>query len=576
MPSTSNTPEPRKNKAPAPSSGHVTPHGSEKPKAASAKKTAPDGKTIKKHASLIIRRGWITLGLILVALAAIPVIWFKGLGVLAVAETLLRDKFYLLALVALPVVIALLCWGRSEALKDGLRPSERQAHPVAKKLTEWGTIATLVALVGGAYAFAVHPYVVAKSYTTDTTTVNEQTSYADRAPWVVANNYAQRDQGDVIGDRGSVHYVPAPQDAQAKAGDGAGEGTSRYTVLVKERGVLGTGGYAAVQTLTMPTTGTIPGNASDFCKIPDGMSKRLETIWPWHALSWSIHAKAPFAHWDNDDAYGYCADGKPQVIVPLFKYSGFWNVTKVPNGAAIYDESGVRVLSAEELAQANIEGPTYPRTIAAAQRSAINAGGSLMEWWGSKYGYDLTDDDEEDANGENSSEFTLVRPENHELSYVTPLTPRGSSQSITAISAVPAVQQGAGRAKLVINTATDLPATSTLVTAIKESSVKGDNAWTTRWSAGMGVYEILPARDGHWAASIGQGQAVSYRADIAPDGKVTVVNAETGQSSDRGKASNDSVTVKSEKPLNEMSEKELLDLIQQATGELQKRQSANP
>lgn len=339
--------------------------------------------------------------------------------------------------------------------------------------------------------------------------------------------------------------------------------------------MLGTGGYEAVQTLTMPTTGAIPSGASDFCKIPDSMTRRLDTVWPWHALSWSIHAKAPFAHWDNDDAFGYCANGQPMVVVPLYKYSGWWAVTKEPNGAAVYSEDGVEILSAQELTDRTIEGPTYPRTVASEQRTSINAGGTLMQWLGSKYGYNLTDQDEEDSNTDNPSEFTLVPFGTQDLQYVTPLTPRGSSQSMTAVSVVPASQQGEGRLPLTLNTSADLPATSTLETAIKESSVHGDNAWTTRWSAGMGVYEILPAQNGHWAASIGQGQAVSYRADIAPDGKVTVVNADTGASSDGAASSSkkkDAVTVDGGKPLDQMSEGELLKLIQDVATELEKRQ----
>lgn len=508
--------------------------------------------------------GCLLVGLILLLFFSLPLIWYRGLGVLAFAETLLREWLYLVLLLVLPLGFATV-WGlnRDELKKrDPLR---------AKKQGRSALAALTLAVVGGAYSFAVHPYLVAQSFTKDTQTSEETTSYADRAPWIVAHNYAQRDQGDVIGDRGAVHYVPSVQDAKAKAGDGTGEGTSRYTVLVRERGVLGTGGYEAVQTLTMPTTGTIPASASSYCEVPDSMSKRLETNFPWHSLAWSIYAKAPLTHFNHEDAYGYCVDDQPVIVVPLWDYQGFWAVTKRPAGAAIYRESGLEILTPEELIAQGIEGPTYPRSLAERQRVSINAGGTLMQWWGSKYGYDLTDLDEEDSNADNPAEFTLVSPQGADLSYVSPLTPRGSSQSITALSVIPAQQVRAEREPVVVNVSTDLPATSTLETAIKESSVAGDNSWTTRWSAGMRVYEILPARDGHWAASIGQGQAVSYRADIAPDGRVTVVNAETGQSSS-GASQSESVTLESGQPLAEMTEAELLDLIQQAVSELEKRQ----
>lgn len=543
------------------------------------KRAAQTAKKSEQPSALGLMVGLLIFAVVVVGAWAV---WTRGLGVLAVAETILRVHTPLILGVLVPLLIAAYLMGRpGSAPKNkkpaGLppigRPDTQQTKAGRPRRAGAAALAGVVALAGAGYAFAAHPYVVAKTYTVGTITEGSVTSFADRAPWIVANNYAQRDQGDVIGDREDVHYVPAAQDAQATAGDGTGQGTSRYTVLVKERGVLGSGGYEAVQTLTMPTTGTIPASASSFCEVPEQMGRRLDTVWPWYSLGWTIHARAPFAHWDQGDIYGYCDGDSPVVVVPLYRYDGFWNVTKVPNGAAVYTPEGLEVLSAGELVEANLAGPTYPRSIATVQREAINAGGSITQWWGSKYGYDLTDSDAEDANAGNPSEFTMVSAGDGAMSYVSPLTPRGSSQSITALSLVPAVQDGQGRAPLTVNAATDLPATSTLVTAIKESSVQGDNAWTTRWSAGMSVYEILPAKDGHWVASIGQGQAVSYRADISPEGQVTVVNAETGQSSGGAVESTESVTVDGGKPLDQKTEAELVELIQQAAAELEKRQN---
>lgn len=496
------------------------------------------------------------LGLLVLSLLVVGAwnVWMRGLGVLAVFETLLRVHFHYLIAVLLPFFLAALVAGRNQTASNGAKKGKKAQVKFAPALV----LAGLLGVVGTFYSLGVHPYRVAQVYTQDQQTVEEDTSFAVRAPWVVANHYAQRDQGDIIGDRGDVHFVPASQD----------QATSRYTVLVNERGVLGSGGYEAVQTLEMPTSGTIPASASTFCSVPESMGRRLGSAWPWHSLAWSIHARAPFAHWDADDAYGYCEGDEPVIVVPLYGYEGFWSVTRVPQGAAVYRPSGLEVLSAQELVEAGIEGPTYPRSLAEIQRKAINAGGSLGQWWGSKYGYDLTDTDAEDANAQNPSEFTLVARDSGEVSYVTPLTPRGSSQSMTALSLVSAVQQGEGRATLTVNTATDLPATSTLVTAIKESSVQGDSSWATRWSAGMGVYEILPGKDGHWVASIGQGQAVSYRADIFPDGRVSIVNVETGA------ASAPATTVDAGRPLSQMTEAELLDLIQEAVQELEKRQGS--
>lgn len=491
-------------------------------------------------------------------LVVVLTVWFSGLGVLAMGESFIRAGIAFWG--PLLVAVILLAWGFNHSGTNKLR------RGLALSL------AIVIALTGVGNLVIGHDYLSHKLYTSDVVTVEETTNFAERAPWTVAESYAARDQGDIIGDRESIHYVPAAKDAEAVDG----EGTSRYTTLVKGRGVLGLTGYQAIQTLQMPTTGPIPSEASSYCEIPDEMNDRLSSFWPWHSLSWSIHAKKPFAHWNSDDAYGYCNGEDPVVVVPLWKYEGFWLTKRVADGAAVYTADGVEILSADELVDDGIEGPTYPRSLAEIQRDALNAGGSLSDWLGSRYGYDGTEKDDEDANEGNTTEFTLMDDEGV-MSYVTPLTPKGSSQSITAVSVVPA-QQGHGKPEVVVNTSTDLGSTSTVTTAIKESSVSGDNAWTTRWASGMSVYEILPGADGHWVASIGQGQAVSYRADIAPDGSVTVTNSETGQTSsgskDEGDEDGESVTVEGDKPLSEMTDAELLDRIEKATTELQEREEA--
>lgn len=489
---------------------------------------------------------WIGGAVALLALLIGPFAWFSGLGFLAAYDTIIRLFLPALLILGIPVVVVLLGIHFEKPIAIG---------------------AGIVLTLGGAGYFIVgHDYLVGHKYAQDVKTVEEVTSYADRAPWNVTNSYAQRDQGDVVGDREDVHYVPATSDAQAADG----EGTSRYTTLVKSRAFLGMAGYEAVQVLSMPTTGTIPGGASDYCEFPDTMTDKLSTVWPWHSLSWNIHSKAPLAHWNSSDSYAYCtAEGDPVVVVPLWKWEGFMFATKVPNGAAIYTPQGVSILSAEELVEEGIEGPTYPRSVAERQRDTINSGGTLADYWGRRYGYDTTDKDEDDSNSGNTTEFTMITA-GGEMNYVTPLTPRGSSQSITAIAEVPATQSESKRAEVVINTSTDLPATSTLMTNIKESSVNGDSSWTTRWASGMRVYEILPAQGGNWVASIGQGQAVSYRADIAPDGSVTVTNTERKSSPE----DEESVTVESDKPLSEMSDSELLELIGEATTELQEREAS--
>lgn len=473
--------------------------------------------------------------------------WFGGWAFIALFESIFRGLFHIIAPTVVAGIIAAIIYWRSKSVTASI-------------------VIMAVAVLGAlAYSIFRYTYEVQHSYAVEAKTVETTTDYADRAPWVVANNFAQRDQGDIIGDRLDAHNVPASADASAAGGDG----TSRYTVLIKGRGFLGMAGYEGIQTMSMPTTGPIPAGASGYCEMPDSMDKRIGNLWHNHNLTPSIAAKRPNVHFNPDDMYGYCdADGKPIVVIPLFEYNGLWHVTKAPAGVATYTEDGVEVYDADEVADLGLAGPTYPRSLAIMQRKSINAGGTWGQWFGSVYGYETTDKDDDDANKGNTTEFTLIDG-NGETQYVTPLTPRGSSQSLTAVLSVSATQTGSQRNPVVVNTSTDLPATSNIMTSIKESSVRGDNRWTTRWSVGMTVYEILPGQNGHWVASIGQGQAVSYRADIAPDGSVTVTNTETGNTSN----TDESVTVTSDKPLSEMTDEELLVQIQTATEELQRRQT---
>lgn len=518
-----------------------------------------------------------TMAALVIGIPAAAIIWFSGLGILSVADLAFRGWAHIwvpvLSIVVLTACYAALAGKKKPTQYSRLSQLQRRAQGDPKPSTGGGwLVAVLVAvvLIGGIVNLALF-----QSYNTDrqnlqgSSTVDVVTDYADRAPWNVADNYASRDQGDIVGEREGVHFVPASKDAAAEDG----EGTSRYTTMVQGRAFLNMTGYSAIQVMDMPTTGPIPGSASSYCEVPESMSKRLTSFWPWHSLSWSIHAKAPLAHYDTEDAYGYCDGDDPAIVIPLFKYEGFWALKKVPAGAAVYTSDGIHVLSGEELAEEGIQGPTYPRSVAEAQREAYNSGGGWGSWISDRYGYDLTDKDDEDSNAGNTSEFTLISGDGT-MQYVTPLVPKGTSQSITAVSSVPAQQGAEGGNSLTITTSPDLGSTSTITTSIKESSVQGDNSWTTRWSSGMGVYEILPGQDGHWVASIGQGQAVSYRADIAPDGTVVVTNSDTGSTSDNpAKGDAPEGTASSGKPLSEMSDKELLDTIQQATEELQKREA---
>lgn len=405
-----------------------------------------------------------------------------------------------------------------------------------------------------ALAFAT-PFGTASAYVQDAdATISEPISYQDRAPWVVASAYATRDQGEIVGTKGDVHFVPTGQ-----------AGTSRYTAVITGRSVAGNVGYEAIQEMNLPTVGTIPASASNYCEFPDDMGLRLNAGLPWRSLNREMHNVKPGSLWDSNDAYAYCDGTDPVIVVPLTRYTSFGITAREADGAMVYRDAKVAYLTPKELVEQGIQGPTYPRSLAVKQRESLTAMDGYGSYLAGRGGYDTTAKDLDDANADNDTEFTLVSTDGT-LRYVTPLTPRGDSESIIALYEVPA-QQGYG-AGPVINTNVDLPATSTLATAIREASVTGDAEWATRWSAGMKVYEILPAEGDTWAASIGQGQAVSYRATIAADGSVTVRKTDGDAAVP---ANTPEVTVQSDKPLDEMSDEELFRLIRRALDELESR-----
>lgn len=491
---------------------------------------------------------WGLLAGIALAGAVIVSLWASGLGMFSMLETVFR-YYGIYVLAALAVIVG----GTLAFAAFDTKPF----------------VLSVVILVAGValsgYALAVHPYIVKSVYASEMQEVDETTDYNERAPWVVANAFSQRGQGDIRGDIRPVRYVPT---ASVEEGD-----KSRYSAAVVERRIF-RAGYEAVQVMDMPYSGSAPSGAVQHCEMPDSMNKRLDSPWPWASLNWTLHRKTPFlAHFNSADAYAYCnADNKPVIVVPLVKYSGIWRVTMEPAGVFVYDENGGRYLTADEANEEGIDGATYPMEVARKQREAMKAGGSLTQYYSSVYGYDTTEKDVEDANGTNASEFILTK-EDGSVSFVTPLVPRGTSQSIVAVSDVPGRQEGSGRLPITVNTSPNLQSsTSTIETKIRESSVKGDVEWTTRWASGMTVYEILPSHDGWWSASVGQGQAVSYRADISPEGDVTVHRTDGDNADSNPDTSSESVTVSGDKPLSEMTEADLYDLIDQAVEELKSRE----
>lgn len=426
-------------------------------------------------------------------------------------------------------------------------------------LVSAGIVGIIVSVL---YGIFIHSYNIDKIYSSRAEIVDAATTdFQERAPWVVANNYASKYQGDDIGKGMNVKHVPVT----------GVDDSSRYSRLIVGRAMLGNAGYTSIREFDLPKIGPIPKSATESCEVPEIMGKRFESmVFPWRSLSNSLSWKNPFLHYSYDDGYGYCDNGEPVIVMPLYEYDGFWFVTESPAGAAVYTTKGLQVMSPEELVENNIQGPTFPQSLSETYMNSMKAMDGYGKWINGTSGYDLTTKDEDDSNSDNAESFSLV-DESGSIQYVTPLTPRGGSESITATFVAPA-QQKTENAVFRIETNHDLPATSSIETSIRSSNVKGDPNWGSRWADGtrMRVYEIVPNSNGYWVASIGLGQEVSYRAKISPDGNVEVQKL-SNEDGDTDVFDNETVVVNTGKDFSEMTDDELIQIIKSAAEELENR-----
>lgn len=459
--------------------------------------------------------GWTIAAAVLLG---IPTIFF-GLGWLTwPLMWLFRNPVLLLGLAA-----ALFVAGSFLQIKElKAVPAEDRAAQTERnrQLTRRGWLGIVIAapllVIGWVLVSWGQQVQLAGSYTTNP----QVPSYEYRAPFVVADQLANRDLDDVIGDRVGVHAV---QSAAAP---------NQYTSLVVRRGLFE--GYEAVQTITPPLVGA-RNQTSNACRFDPAHKYRLGGFAPTNNLGYPLSFQRPFSFWDETDAYGFCDGDQAVVVVPLKKLGGFWPIlTDRPDGVAIYRGGELTVHGADEV-PADIIGPTYPRSIAAEQRAASVASGSFADWIFKRAGFDTAgdskqDEDDEEAttragepNAANAVDFSLIN-DGGEGEYVTALTPVGSSESVVALGHVSNRQTGGELNPYVISRyEAALPALST-----SENRIRSDFNHLPGWASGMRVMEITPAADGNYVASIGQNQMVTYRMLVATDGTVTVLDQAGG------------------------------------------------
>lgn len=465
------------------------------------------------------RNRWIAIGMLLALVGVM--IWWWGLKV--VTGPLLwaygNPAWFVAGLTALAAVVWFGTSAELEAAKNkskqgtgkkeqasGTKSESDPAKQAKLRHTMRITGAlTGVGILASAAAFFFLPYGKAVAYSDTYESSDAVPSYADRAPFTVAEQLSNRDLDDVIGDRVGVHAVQSADQP------------NQYTTLVVRRGWFQ--GYEAVQTIRPPLVGA--DNASTACRMDPEHTLRLGGGVPSNNLGRAISFQRPLAFFDDEDAYGFCDGDEAVVVVPLKRWGGIWPVAvEKPAGVAVYRGGELTVLDGESIGD-DLIGPTYPRTIAAQQRAASTATGSFTDWLFNRAGFDTAGDTAEgddEPNRGNAVDFSLMTTDG-EGQFVTALTPVGASESVVAAGHVSFRQTGKDLNPYVVSRyERALPALST-----SENRIRSDFNHLPGWASGMRVMEITPSADGTYVASIGQNQVVTYRAVIETDGSVRMV-----------------------------------------------------
>lgn len=420
----------------------------------------------------------------------------------------------------------------------------------------------LIALSVGTITYWVtYSYESKRAYLSAVETVDDGVpDFAERAPYPVAVAKAKPLLGDVRGTIEKVRFVT----------DGDEDS---FNALVTKPGFLT--GYQVLEHADIEPNGD--GEATT-CKFSESATKKIHGRLM-HSLDRSIAAARPGSFFDGEDAYGYCDDEKaPIVVVPLKKLAGLFHITEVPAGVALYNGNSGRLEMLDSVEDGEIPGPVFPTSLAAKLRAATEATGSFTDYLFSRAGYESTDGDDDDPNAGNTTEFALRTADGKGGVYATPLTPKGSAQTIVALGVISSssVKSGEWNTLTVHRYSKSRVPGSTVA-----QTLRGDYGDLPEWAAGMGIFEVTPLSQTQWVASLGQNQDVSYRVLVNANGSSCLERADGskircgkatgpagspgagGDNSSRPVAVPDSVT-----ELDKLSDDELATLQRQLTDEL--------
>jgi hypothetical protein len=351
------------------------------------------------------------------------------------------------------------------------------------------SLLAVVAFLGACGFWVLHSYAQESTYVASVKVVNDPVpALAYRPPFNVAEAQARPDLGDINGDTGTTTYLPDRKE---------------FTTPVNWRG-----SFTGYETLLEQHVSDTGRNTHQTCEFSRGVADRRFGGLFSHSLGRLINSQARFVNWDDGDVYAYCdPQGTPQVVVPLKAQSGLFVVTEHPAGVAVYNgRTGDLSIVTDPAQIAKIPGPTYPLSIAAAQRESTGAIHGLSDWWWNRAGWELPDDIH-DINSGNVSDYVLGTADKGQPLYVSLLTGRGSASAISAISTVDARQTGDGLAPVVVHHTNP----SWLAPASVLDRVHANFGDVFMAQPQARVFELAPLDGNRWVATIGLPQNLLYR-----------------------------------------------------------------
>lgn len=420
------------------------------------------------------------------------------------------------------------------------------------------------ATAGTIVFWAGHGYWEDRTYTSSVrVTTQPVPTLALRSPFNVAEKQASADLGDTVGDIQTTMYLPDQR---------------KFTTLITQKGAIS--GYS---TLLVQDIGDTGRNGHELCGFSPAATRRFGGLFA-SSLGRYINDHDRFVNWDDGDVYAYCDHSHPIVVVPLKQQSGMFVVTERPAGVALYHgDTGVLDIVTDPVQIAKIPGPTYPLSIAAAQRESTQALNGFWNYFWDRSGWELPSDLNE-INSDNIGEYVLA-DNTSAPAYVTLLTPRGGNTSIAAVSTTPAQLHTTGElAPITVHR------THWLSPQAIEQRIRANFGPVFTAQPGATIAELAPTDETSWVATIGLPQNMLYRVrgrgDLSTDlclyqldgrqiqcGPMTNINgygpgAAIGQLPGQTQAL---PSAAASSDLHNLSTQQLVDLINRANSELANR-----